>query len=132
MPRTVPSGLNSSDQFNGGSGLAAEYYNNRRLTNESAGKLKSFSEPGVNGQGRPGPGVSMKRKTNRFSFRSAYGSGYGFGRYRHKPVARSWRKSRKRFTATVACINTALIGYIIGVYVSSLDCLLGSLRSNKA
>jgi hypothetical protein len=33
------------------------------------------------------------------------------------PIARRWGRFRKRFTATVACINTAIIGYIIGVYV---------------
>jgi hypothetical protein len=33
------------------------------------------------------------------------------------PIARRWGHFRKRFTATVACINTAIVGYIIGVYV---------------
>jgi hypothetical protein len=36
---------------------------------------------------------------------------------RRDPIARRWGHFRKRFTATVACINTAIVGYIIGVYV---------------
>jgi hypothetical protein len=34
----------------------------------------------------------------------------------HAPVARDWPISRKRFTATVACLNAACIGMVIGIY----------------
>lgn len=34
-----------------------------------------------------------------------------------EPIARHWKPFRKRFSATVACLNTALVGYILGVYV---------------
>lgn len=34
----------------------------------------------------------------------------------HAPVARNWPVSRKRFTATVVCINTAALGIIMGIY----------------
>lgn len=34
----------------------------------------------------------------------------------HAPVARDWPISRKRFTATVACLNAACIGMMIGIY----------------
>lgn len=37
---------------------------------------------------------------------------------RPPPVARNWGKSRKRITAVAACVNTFLMGYLIGVYVS--------------
>lgn len=37
--------------------------------------------------------------------------------HRRQPIARNWSNLRKRFTATIACINTALIGMIIGIYV---------------
>lgn len=33
-----------------------------------------------------------------------------------QPVARDWSDSRKRFVASVACISTALIGVLIGIY----------------
>lgn len=32
------------------------------------------------------------------------------------PIARKWETPRKRIAATVACINTALVGFIIGIY----------------
>lgn len=34
----------------------------------------------------------------------------------HAPVARDWPISRKRFTATAACLNAACIGMMIGIY----------------
>jgi hypothetical protein len=37
---------------------------------------------------------------------------------RHQPIARKWSQSRKRFTAAVACVNTFLVGFQIGIYVS--------------
>ncbi|KAL9062883.1 MAG: hypothetical protein Q9157_008562, partial [Trypethelium eluteriae] len=36
--------------------------------------------------------------------------------HRRQPVARDWHTTRKRLTATVACMNTALLGLIIGIY----------------
>lgn len=38
--------------------------------------------------------------------------------HRRQPIARNWTWRRKRCVATVACINTALTGILIGVYVS--------------
>jgi len=32
------------------------------------------------------------------------------------PIARKWESSRKRITATVACINTGMLGFIVGIY----------------
>jgi hypothetical protein len=37
-----------------------------------------------------------------------------------QPIARNWGPGKKRLTATIACINTALLGIMIGVYVSHL------------
>ncbi|KAK5658529.1 hypothetical protein OQA88_1921 [Cercophora sp. LCS_1] len=36
--------------------------------------------------------------------------------YRRQPVARDWSTARKRFVAAVACISTAAIGVLIGIY----------------
>jgi hypothetical protein len=36
------------------------------------------------------------------------------------PISRRWGVFRKRFVATVACVNTALVGFIIGIYVRVL------------
>lgn len=50
------------------------------------------------------------------SFRGAEGLDI-FKRQRREPIARNWGTAKKRITATIACINTALVGYLIGVYV---------------
>jgi hypothetical protein len=39
--------------------------------------------------------------------------------HRRQPIARNWSTGKKRITATIACINTALLGIIAGIYVSS-------------
>jgi hypothetical protein len=39
--------------------------------------------------------------------------------HRRQPIARNWSTGKKRITATIACINTALLGIIVGIYVSS-------------
>ena len=41
----------------------------------------------------------------------------------HQPIARDWPDSRKRFTATVACINTACLGIIIGIYAGEVPAI---------
>lgn len=60
---------------------------------------------------------------NRFSLRgkshvSLRGyQGFSLARaYRRPPVARDWSDVRKRFVAAVACLSTALIGVLIGIY----------------
>jgi hypothetical protein len=37
--------------------------------------------------------------------------------HRRQPISRDWSTMKKRFTAAVACISTALVGVIVGVYV---------------
>jgi hypothetical protein len=37
--------------------------------------------------------------------------------HRRQPIARNWSKSKKRLAAIIACINTALLGIIVGIYV---------------
>ncbi|KAF2128098.1 hypothetical protein P153DRAFT_397963 [Dothidotthia symphoricarpi CBS 119687] len=34
--------------------------------------------------------------------------------HRRQPIARNWSTGKKRFTASIACVNTALLGIIIG------------------
>ena len=38
--------------------------------------------------------------------------------HRRQPIARNWSTKRKRMVAAVACVNTALIGLLVGIYVS--------------
>ncbi len=43
--------------------------------------------------------------------------GFSLGRsHRRRGVARDWSTQRKRFVASVACISTAMIGVLIGIY----------------
>ena len=42
---------------------------------------------------------------------------------RHQPIARDWATSRKRFTAAIACINTALVGIVIGIYAGEVPAI---------
>jgi hypothetical protein len=40
--------------------------------------------------------------------------------HQRQPIARNWSTGKKRLTATFACINTALLGIIVGIYVSGI------------
>jgi hypothetical protein len=37
--------------------------------------------------------------------------------HRRQPIARNWTAGKKRLTAAIACLNTALLGIIVGIYV---------------
>ena len=43
--------------------------------------------------------------------------------HRRSPIARDWSTSKKRFVATVTCINTTLIGMIIGIYAGEVPAI---------
>lgn len=44
------------------------------------------------------------------------------GRHHHRqPIAREWPTYKKRITAVIACLNTVIIGLIVGIYVSLKD-----------
>ena len=43
--------------------------------------------------------------------------------HRRAPIARDWSVGRKRFTAAVACISTALMGMIIGIYAGEVPAI---------
>lgn len=62
--------------------------------------------------------VSLRHpRRNHISLRD--GQGFSLGRYhRRQPIAREWSTSRKRISATIACMNTVFIGLIAGIYVS--------------
>lgn len=40
--------------------------------------------------------------------------------HKRRPIARDWSPFRKRFVAAVACISTALIGILIGIYAGEV------------
>ncbi|KAL3422960.1 hypothetical protein PVAG01_04707 [Phlyctema vagabunda] len=43
--------------------------------------------------------------------------------HRRQPIARDWPPFRKRFVATVACISTALLGILIGIYAGEVPAI---------
>lgn len=43
--------------------------------------------------------------------------------HRRAPIARDWSVQRKRWTAAVACLSTALIGLVIGIYAGEVPAL---------
>jgi len=43
--------------------------------------------------------------------------------YRPQPIARNWGLWRKRWTACIVCLNTALIGILIGVYAGEVPAI---------
>jgi hypothetical protein len=47
--------------------------------------------------------------------------------HRRQPIARNWSTGKKRITATIACINTALVGIIVGIYVRMARASAGSM-----
>lgn len=43
--------------------------------------------------------------------------------HQHAPAARNWPNSRKHFAATIACINTACTGILIGIYAGEVPAI---------
>ncbi|KAL8713379.1 MAG: hypothetical protein Q9220_002578 [cf. Caloplaca sp. 1 TL-2023] len=43
--------------------------------------------------------------------------------HRRSPIARDWSTPKKRWVALVACINTALIGVIVGIYAGEVPAI---------
>ena len=43
--------------------------------------------------------------------------------HKRAPIARDWSKSRKRWTAAIACISTALVGIIVGIYAGEVPAI---------
>lgn len=50
--------------------------------------------------------------------------------HRRQPIARNWSTGKKRLTAMVACLNTALLGIIVGIYVGCLFSIIFLLSNS--
>lgn len=73
------------------------------------------------GQGSPVRNFSLTGRRHH-SLRETHG--FSLSRsHRRAPIARDWRTPRKRYVATVACINTALMGLIIGIYAGEVPAI---------
>ncbi len=61
---------------------------------------------------------------NRHHFSIQEPRGFSLSRsHRRSPIARDWSTSRKRYVAIVACITTAFIGLIIGIYAGEVPAI---------
>ncbi|EHL03509.1 hypothetical protein M7I_0454 [Glarea lozoyensis 74030] len=61
---------------------------------------------------------------NHLSLRSNQHKGFSFAKSHKKPkIARDWQLTRKRFCATVACISTALVGILVGIYAGEVPAI---------
>ena len=59
---------------------------------------------------------------NHFSIREP--RGFSLSRsHRRSPIARDWSTSRKRYVASVACITTAFMGLIVGIYAGEVPAI---------
>ena len=75
------------------------------------------------------PGYSLRNR-HHFSLRGPHSalSSLNLSRsHRRARIARDWSDGRKRWTASVACISTALLGLIIGVYAGEVPAIQYSL-----
>ncbi|KAI4674014.1 uncharacterized protein J4E88_008481 [Alternaria novae-zelandiae] len=48
-----------------------------------------------------------------------------------QPIARNWSTGKKRLTASIACINTALLGIIVGIYAGEVPRIQYSLADER-
>ncbi|KAF1988496.1 hypothetical protein K402DRAFT_461904 [Aulographum hederae CBS 113979] len=91
---------------------------------------QSFDEKPTFGNLDPNTrGLSIKRKKH-FSLRDHHNFSFGH-HHRRQPIARKWSTLRKRWTATIACINTGLIGFIVGVYAGEVPKIQYQLVDTK-
>lgn len=59
-------------------------------------------------------GISLRRRSH-VSLRNVQGFSLPKS-HKRQPIARDWSPSRKTFVAAVACLSTALIGVLLGIY----------------
>lgn len=65
----------------------------------------------------------LSRK-NHLSLKEDQHKGFSFARSHKKPaIARDWKPARKRFAATVACVSTALVGILVGIYAGEVPAI---------
>ena len=74
----------------------------------------------LHGGNQPRPNL---RKMHHFSIRGPPGGFSLRHAHRRAPIARDWSNPRKRFVATVTCLNTALLGIIIGIYAGEVPAI---------
>lgn len=75
------------------------------------------------GKHAPAHVFELKGKPH-LSLRSEHHNGFSLVRSHKKPkIARDWSPGRKRFVAAVACISTALVGLLVGMYAAEVPAI---------
>lgn len=81
---------------------------------ETPGKVQIPPHSGKDLKRHHGHGISLKKRSH-VSLRNTQGFSLVKSHKRH-PIARDWSPIRKRFVAGIACLSTALIGILLGIY----------------
>lgn len=78
----------------------------------------------TNRNDEPPPAMNTYSLEGRHHFSVREPRGFSLIRsHKRSPIARDWSVSRKRYTATVACITTAFIGLVIGIYAGEVPAI---------
>jgi hypothetical protein len=88
----------------------------RKAMTEPVGPTEDIElqERGLGARESQRPGISLRGRSH-VSLRGY--QAFSLARsHRRQPIARDWSAVRKRFVAAVACISTALIGVLVGIY----------------
>ena len=86
------------------------------------GPASMENPPENNHRPNSNPGNYSLKNRRHYSVRGAQGFSLS-GSHRKAPIARDWSTTRKRFVAAIACINTALMGLIIGIYAGEVPAI---------
>ena len=78
-------------------------------------------DPAYQGRGSIKRGYSLTGRRH-WSLREAQGFSLRQA-HRRAPLARDWSTSRKRYVAIVTCVNTALMGFIVGIYAGEVPAI---------
>jgi MFS family permease len=92
---------------------------------QAAIELKDKPDPNL-----PPTSISRRRKDNHHDLRGKTHvslrehKGFSLARsHKRQTIARDWSPSRKRFSAAVACISTALVGILVGIYAGEVPAI---------
>lgn len=109
-----------NDTKSEGNGHSSGMFIRQHATNSEAVHEMTRREPvlssknSINRRMAAEQGVNLRRRSH-VSLQNA--PGFNLPRtYKSQPVARDWSPSRKKFVAAVACLGTALIGILLGIY----------------
>jgi len=73
---------------------------------------------------QPSPQAFNLKGKHHVSLRGEHHKGFSLTRsHKRQSIARDWAPARKRFVASVACISTALVGILVGIYAAEVPAI---------